>query len=1567
MRMKRPTLTSLLVLSITVLLARTGAAGSLEHEFSFDPDRVTLSSEGDHTIVRARGALPEYRAGRPELPWIEERVVLPDGQRASRLEVISVETAPLRDRVSLASAIRSQPGLGPIERTDPDPAYFGPGASPAAAAELGLQGFEDGQSVALLRVSPVRWDPASGKLERVTSVRVRLVLEDSPDRPVRRERTDAPWLGSRDAAAPRPAAPATAAARPAAHPFVATQLPSLLGSPVEYVIITSDALVPQFQRLADWKTQCGVPAVVRTLSFIQQNYPAANDDPDRMRQFIRDAYQRWGTKFVLLGGDTDVLPARYAWNSYYPYGVGSFIATDLYFQCLDGSWNANGNSLYGEGAPDTTTGDNADLMPELWLGRAPVNTLSQSQQFVDRTLQYEKTPVGDYENGVLFFSEVLFPQNWSPGQGTLLDGAQLSEDILPYLDANPALHYARLYENYTDPRWKPGSLQELKHVVVDSLNRGYNISVHTGHGYRNVMSCGDENLTNNDALGLTNGNRLTNMYAIDCTSNAIDFPCLGEAFLHAANGGAVTNIGSTHVDFPTTGRYFQSEYFRLLYQDSVTTIGEAFAKQKYPFLGSSSPDNVNRWTELVLLLLGDPDLHIWTARPRTLIVGAPGSLSLGDSTVAVHVAIGATALAGASVTAYKSGDDFESGITDAAGNVTLSFRPDNVGSLTLTVTGYDCRPVQRSVPILAAPAKAVLAIQPATVDDGAGGTVGNADGVLDAGETVDLIVPLRNNGGAPAPAASGTLSTADGLVTVVTPAASYGVISAGGLANPATAYRFSVPANTPDQHEIPFTLSVLDGGGGHSFEKFSAIVHAPELRSYTHTLTDVGGNSNGRPDPGETVTEVLKLRNRGTGLAPGVTLVLRSLDGQSTISDSTVAFGDIGAGIEKQASGVTFVPNSTSATFEVRISDAYGLIGTQTLDLGYPAAPTGLYATGAGSVIELTWDPNPETDLLGYNIYQAVASGGPYTRVNLVPTNRTSYYHVENAQPLTTYFYKVAAVDSGGNESSQSALVSVITNPPNHAVFPVQMGGNTPSSVAVDGLYGGYLMDIVAGANVLYVWHSDGSAPIDADGQGTTFGDFTTRGKYYAAGPAIGDIDGDGLAEIVACTWDSSRVYVFDQQGQVKPGWPRVTGAVWSSPTLADLNGDGHKEILFGDNNNQFHVFRDNGTDWVDGDSNPSTVGVFKVLPNGFNPGTAAVAPLEGGSTPDIIFGDEGGQLYAWRPDGSNVPGFPVHIGVSLRGSAAVGYLDGAGDTQLEIVMPAMNDSLYVIEANGARRPGFPVYVRTSGNTRIPSPALADMNNDGYLDIVQAGTNGAVYVFNRNGTIVPPWSGKRYSTLTSSASESSPVVADINGDGYPDVVIGGEDATLTGLSGADGSVLPGFPIPLGGEVRGTPAVCDCDGDGKTEIVLADWDGNLYMWDYDLPFSPNGPPPWPQFHHDARHTGYFNAPLLVDVSPVGAAAPARLEFAAPQPNPARSEMRIGYSIPNDQAGRSIEIAVFDLAGRRVATLASGSAKPGRYSAAWNLRGPDGGPVSGGVYFLRLALGRESRMQKLVVLH
>jgi hypothetical protein len=1553
------------------------AAVTIDRTFGYDNGRVRVVQREGYTHVDLAGAALETRAGRPELPWVAERVDLPPGMRVTAVEVTGIRTRTIATGALLAPALVPTAGLGPEERSRPDARYFSAAAAqPEQVVALGMQGGLRGRSVAYLQVAPTQWDPRTGAVNLVTSVSVRLTLDTDPEPPVARERIVRDW---EDADGLPTGVPSRALGnllttasphRGRALPFRATQLPSVLGSPVAYVIVTSDAMAPAFQQLADWKTRSGVPAVVRTVSFIQQQYPSAADDAERIRLFLRDAYARWGTKWVLLGGDTDVIPARLGATTFYG---GEMIATDLYYSCLDGNWNANGDSLYGQGTYGLRPGDAADLLPEVYVGRAPVTTPTEAQVFVNKTLQYECTPLGTYENRWLFFAEVLFPKGWQPGQTPSQDGGDLAEQMLPLTDLLPQLHIARLYENYTDPRWRAGVLPETRAAVLDSLNAGYGLGLHIGHGYRNVMEVGDASLTNADAVALANGNRLINLYAINCTSSAIDFPCIGEAFILNPNGGAVTNVGSTRFDFPSSGQLYQYEYFRLFFHDSVTAVGELNARQKLPFVPYSNYDGVDRWTQMTLLLLGDPELHLLRGLPRTLAVTAPASIALRDTQFTVHVEYRGSPMENARVTAYRAGNDFSSVTTDASGDAILSFRPDAVGSLSLVVTALDARPWQSTVAITPAAAAVLTEGAVTVVDNGSNGTQGDGNSSLDAGETVDLLVPIENHGGTAATGVTGTLTTTDPLVTFVTADVGYGTVAPGTstpAASPASGFRFSLPYDAGDQREVPFELVLTDNSGGSWRQRFQVVVHSAELRSYSHGESETVGNGNGRPEPGETVDYTIALRNNGTGIAHGVTLVVRSYDGLGAITDSTSSYGDIAPGATVTGDAVQFQPSSAAAVLTAIVSDSYGVRSTQTIDLSYPPTPAALLATGQATGVSLTWAHVALPDLFGYNVYRSSSALGPFTQVTTVPTDRTSYYTDAGLTPLTRYYYKVTAVDSSGNESLPSLVANTSTNPPRHGIFPVPMGRNTPSSVALEHIWSNTQMDIVAGSELLYVFHADGTAPADADGSSATLGDFAPRGSYFAAGPSAAVLDPAQGWSIIGASWDSAGVYVFDKTGKVRTGWPLLTNApVWSSVACGDLDGDGRMELAFASNGPNFYVMHANGTELMDGDSNPATLGVFKTFSAYDNYGTPALADIDGDGRPEIIYGARDGNLYAWNADGTNVPGFPYHTAAGITCSVAVGFLDGPGDTTPEIVFANLNDSLFVVEPNGQTRAGWPQWARAYGNTKIPSPALADMNNDGITDIVFQSPNGNIYFYGANGSWLPGFGAMRYSKMTSGASESSPVVADLNGDGFNDVLCGDEAGQLTAISGADGSVLPGFPIQLGAEVRGAAAVADIDHDGMTEIVVSGWDKNLYVWDYNFPFQPHGVAPWPQFHHDARRTGFSGAPLYVgavDDGPLAGGAVASLEFASPSPNPAHGGTRMWFGIPATQVGQSFELAIYDLGGRRVRLVESGIAPAGRFSLQWDLRDASRKPVQGGVYFARFTVGGQSLTRKLVVL-
>jgi hypothetical protein len=112
------------------------------------------------------------------------------------------------------------------------------------------------------------------------------------------------------------------------------------------------------------------------------------------------------------------------------------------------------------------------------------------------------------------------------------------------------------------------------------------------------------------------------------------------------------------------------------------------------------------------------------------------------------------------------------------------------------------------------------------------------------------------------------------------------------------------------------------------------------------------------------------------------------------------------------------------------------LVKVDTKDVFVPAAPTGLVAIPVAKTdeepahVELSWAISPETDLAGYNVYRVDAQDSNPTKMNDKPLLTPTYRDMSVA-PARAYTYSVTAIDRAGNESPQSASVSLALTPAN--------------------------------------------------------------------------------------------------------------------------------------------------------------------------------------------------------------------------------------------------------------------------------------------------------------------------------------------------------------------------------------------------------------------------------------------------------------------------------------------------------------------------------------------------------
>jgi hypothetical protein len=1317
---------------------------------------------------------------------------------------------------------------------------------------------------------------------------------------------------------------------------------------VDCVIVAPDSLADVYQKLADYQTRTGIATVVRNLSTVRAADPRSNDLPQAIRSFIKAARDLWGTRWAVLAGDHDTIPMRYARVT---FGETLDIPTDAYYADLDGTWDANGNGIYGEVA------DSLDMSPDIAVGRLSASTRAEAQVLVSKALRYATNPIAAPLTKQLILAEVLVPSGWSPGQLVSVDGAAHGESL--FVRAPSCATVDRYYENVTA---YPGALPLTKASALSALGRGYGIVNHIGHGARSQLSVGSELLTLSDLATLANGDSVGLWISSDCASAAVDYECVAEEVVRNPSGGALAYLGATRDSWPAVSYDLTTRLTDLLERGPATTLGEAVEDARASLLPLARAETEERWGYFETVLLGDPAIPLWRCPPAALSVTRPATVPLSAGGIPVTVLASGVPVDSALVVAWKVGEEYRAGYTNAAGQVTLPFHAGSTGKFSLAVTTPGMLPFLDSLTVVA-DAPTHFALVGFGVRDS---IAGDGDGVADAGETFAIQGAVKNTGtGASTGPVTVTLAPLTGGLAVPQGTAILPALAAGTAATLPDSLRVRALAVPGTARGEMLRVIARDAARADTIDVPVAVSAAspfPASNGFDDS-PGAGGNGNGAVDPNETVGYRFAVANEGSGRARGLTIHLRNPGAGVAILDSTASLGDVAPGAVATSALVRIhtggvVPSGR--LFDVRIDDAYFHSASFAVDHVAPPAPVNLRTEIPGSDrVTISWDPVAAGDAAGYRLYRGPDDGSPLTLLTPVPVRRIPSYEDDGLSTLTRYRYAAAAVDSGGNESAPSAALVVSTSPPALQGWPELLGEATSSSVCLADLDGDLKPEVLVGAEFLYVFRPDGTDWHDGDQSPATTGIFSTALHHIPSSPAAADLDGDGVPEIIAASWDDSTVAVWHANGTMLPGWPRKGAApFWSTPAIGDIDGDGAPDIVVGSNTNKLYAWHASGAP-VRG-----TSGVL-FTPQGSVISSPAIADLNGDGVREVIFGTSAGHVYAIHADSSVV--WDASFGGVASSSPAVGQVIPGGG--LEVVFGCMNDSVYVLTSTGQRAPGWPRPLElTTGNGRVPSPALAPLLaplGDPRLDIVACGADGRVMAWDPQGNVLPGFAN----VTLGAATEASPAVADLDGDGRLEILIGAEDRRLYAFH-FDGTPVSGFPIEIGAEARSTPAVWDLDQDGATDIVFAGWDRAVHAWRYPGTFLSSGMA-WPMFHHDNWRTGYATFPILTAVDTIPAppqtppSAPRRSSLAQNRPNPFNPVTTIGYAVAGPGPQRVL-IQIFDVQGRLVATPVSRTRDPGYYDFRWDGRGRDGREISSGVYFYRAAIGPDTFQRKLALL-
>ncbi|MFC1662981.1 C25 family cysteine peptidase [Patescibacteria group bacterium] len=605
------------------------------YSISLSSNDLRFSKLDNYDTVDLPNATYTLKVGSPRLPRMVLHYAIPKGKKFKRIKILQDKTDEIPKPFNIYPTQKPHSFYEKPEFTEPNPIVYNQAKYyPSNILEVSSEGLLGGVNIVSLNVYPIQYQPVSRKLLSHTEIKFQIVYENSNEVISQVTRSKAGKKSISSYLKKMVSNPQEVDSIISITDIKDSEQLEIDTNFTDYLIVTNQALKDNnvFQPLINSRISMGLSPEIVSVDEIntwaQLDPPArvGRDDQETIRNYIKHLHTS-GLVYVLLGGDTNIVPDRKALTNLNPIIFeGGGVPTDMYYSDLDGDWDANSNNHFGEEGVD-----NVDLYPDVFVGRAPVEDQAEAMAFVDKTLAFESTTFDDYDPYQALFiaadDPIIGDQSYFKDM--------IDEDDLP-----------DLFDPITKLYGKDGT--DTKANVMAAFENGHFIANHLDHGNVNLLSTGDEPIFISDIDSLTNGTpspRYSILYSGGCWAAAIDEDSIGEHWVTNPNGGGMVYVGSSRDGFVPYFDYLDKEFYKSFFTEQYYRIGETVADLKITFINDANTINYMRWTLFGLNLLGDPALQVYNSQlgPIQVPIDSPtiqGAINIASDGETILVSAG---------------------------------------------------------------------------------------------------------------------------------------------------------------------------------------------------------------------------------------------------------------------------------------------------------------------------------------------------------------------------------------------------------------------------------------------------------------------------------------------------------------------------------------------------------------------------------------------------------------------------------------------------------------------------------------------------------------------------------------------------------------------------------------------------------------------------------------------------------------------------------------------------------------------------------------------------------------